>query len=139
MEQKNKTLEQLEGKHWPITAFESHLTKTAYELRQKTLGVFEVEDLRIMIGQHIGLPFLIPMALDVLQENFLAEGHFYPGGLLLAVLRSDPTYWKQEPSRWTQMKMLFEVNRQQLLDVDTTNSIRKNWFEAFEEFREVND
>lgn len=83
----NFTLEELEKSIWPDPPLVSYLTTTCYQLRKKPLSEFEVEDLRIMIGQGFGLPYLLPMAIEVLRKDPLAEGDFYPGDLLLAVLR----------------------------------------------------
>ena len=46
-----------------------------------------VEDLRIMIGQEIGLDYLIPVAVAELEREPLAEGDYYPGDLLANVIR----------------------------------------------------
>jgi hypothetical protein len=73
------TLEELEGVRWGEPEFESHLVVTCHRLRKKPVDAFAVEDLRIMIGQSIGLPHLLP----------LAEGDHYPGDLLSAVLHAD--------------------------------------------------
>ena len=48
-----------------------------------------------MIGQNIGLFYLVPIALDVLERNPLARGNFYPGDLLCALLRADPVHWRR--------------------------------------------
>ena len=53
-----------------------------------------------MIGQQIGLFFLIPLALEKLEENPVAEGHFYPGDLLQSVLSVPDEMWKKH-SEWT--------------------------------------
>lgn len=50
-----------------------------------------------MIGQRIGLPWLFPLALEALEAEPLAEGDFYPGDLLAAVLRVGPDLWLGEP------------------------------------------
>lgn len=42
-----------------------------------------------MIGQSIGLKYLVPKALEHLQENPLAAGDFFEGDLLFALLKSD--------------------------------------------------
>lgn len=55
---------------------------------------FTAEDLRIMIGQKIGLKFLVPLALKKLAEDPLASGDFFPGDLLQNVLRLGRDYWK---------------------------------------------
>ena len=57
-----------------------------------------MEDLRLGIGQQIALTHLLPLAIPVLQEDPLAEGDFYPGDLLGAVLRIDTGFWERNPS-----------------------------------------
>jgi contact-dependent growth inhibition (CDI) system CdiI-like immunity protein len=56
-----------------------------------------VEDLRIMIGQNIGLSYLLPLAIEQLQHDPLVAGDFYPGDLLEAVLRVEPSFWGVQP------------------------------------------
>lgn len=62
-----------------------------------TADQFTVEDLRIMIGQNIGLKHLIPVALGHLERDPLSEGDFYPGDLLKAVLAAEAAYFTSEP------------------------------------------
>jgi hypothetical protein len=63
------------------------------ELRTKPLNEFSVEDLRIMIGQQLGLLRLTPIALRVLNENPWAAGDYYEGDLLAVVLSIKPEFW----------------------------------------------
>ena len=81
------TLEQLEKDVWPEPDFLSHVVVTCHNLRKKRLAEFTHEDLRIMIGQSIGLDHLLPKALDILDKDPLAAGDFYDGDLLRAILR----------------------------------------------------
>jgi hypothetical protein len=94
---RTKSLQELEHDDWGEPTFNSHLVTTCRRLRRKPLNDFSVEDLRIVIGQGIGLPFLIPIAMDRLEEEPLAQGDFYPGDLLAAVLRTDETFWADHP------------------------------------------
>jgi hypothetical protein len=59
------------------------------------------EDLRIMIGQGIGLEFLMPLAIDVLRRDPLASGDFYPGDLLSAVTKAEHEFWRRH-EHWRQ-------------------------------------
>jgi CDI immunity proteins len=93
-----KTLDDLEGVVWGEPTFDSYLVMTCHRLRTKPIGDFSVEDLRIMIGQHIGLPHLIPCALDLLERDALAEGDYYPGDLLASVMGA--AEWLQEHPEW---------------------------------------
>lgn len=97
-----KTLESLERDYWGEPKYNSHLVTTCHRLRKKPLKDFETEDLRIMIGQNIGLRYLIPLALDKLDENILADGD-----LLQVVLKSDKEYWKAEKENWKRMCGIF--------------------------------
>ena len=103
---REKTLEQLEGAVWNAPDPDSYLAATCHALRRKPLGDFSVEDLRIMIGQGIGLSHLLPLALDVLEQDPWAEGDYYPGDLLASVLRVERSSWKQIPQVWARLRAL---------------------------------
>ena len=90
---REKTLEELEGATLGEPPYNSYLVTTIHALRKKPIGEFTVEDLRITLRQRRGVPFLLPIALEWLEANPLAAGHFYPGDLLLAVLRAEP-HWR---------------------------------------------
>jgi len=86
---RGRTLEEIEKDVWSEPKLGSHLVTTCFALRKKPVDEFTIEDLRIMIGQSIGLPTLLPLALDRLRTEPLAEGDFYPGDLLRSVLTCD--------------------------------------------------
>lgn len=71
--------------------------RRCHALRSKSIDEFTVEDLRLMIQQRIGLRYLVPIALHHLRQDPLAEGDFYPGDLLAAVLRVTGDFWQQRP------------------------------------------
>lgn len=118
---RKKTLEQLEGIVWNAPDPGSHLAATCHALRRKPLGDFSVEDLRIMIGQGIGLPHLLPLALDVLEQDPWAEGDYYPGDLLAGVLRVERDFWEQAPQVWARLRSL--VARLEDISQDMQESI----------------
>ncbi|UWP87868.1 contact-dependent growth inhibition system immunity protein [Aliiroseovarius crassostreae] len=84
------SLEQIDGQRWPVPCCASYLVATTTALRQKPIGQFTVEDLRIMIAQDIGAEILRPIALETLRDNPMAEGDYYPGDLLEAALKRWP-------------------------------------------------
>jgi hypothetical protein len=95
----DKSLQELEQSDWGEATYDSHLITTIHRLRRVPLRKFTVEDLRIMIGQSIGLPHLVPVALEHLRKDPLAEGDFYPGDLLKSMLTADSTFWR-EHTEW---------------------------------------
>ena len=46
-----------------------------------------------MIGQAVGLEFLIPLAIEALQRDALVSGDLYPGDLLAAVSKVQKSFW----------------------------------------------
>lgn len=135
----NSTLEVLLGKSVVLMKSDenSYLIVTCNNLHKKTLSEFCIEDLRIMIGQSIGLKFLLPLAIAELTKNILSEGHFYEGDLLKSVLTSDKNYWLSERAHWEIVCDLFNKNESKLASFHTTKEIRKGLFEAFLDFKKI--
>ena len=53
----DKSLQELEQSDWGEGKYGSYLVTTIHRLRRIPLGQFGIEDLRIMIGQNIGLQY----------------------------------------------------------------------------------
>jgi hypothetical protein len=94
---RDKTLTELEGRDWGPPNFDSQLITTIHHLRYKPLGQFTIEELRICIGQYVGLKFLIPVAVERLRDDPLVEGGYYRGDLLVALLDIKPSFWSEHP------------------------------------------
>ncbi|MER5403087.1 contact-dependent growth inhibition system immunity protein [Streptomyces sp. NPDC002599] len=78
-----------ERDRWPAPpADSSRLVSKAHVLRGRPIGGLTVEDLRLLIGQGEGLAHLLPLALEVLRDDPMAQGDMYEGVLLSAVLTS---------------------------------------------------
>ena len=98
MQGPEQSLEALEDDFWgDAPAGSTRLVSTVHVLRRQPVGSLDVEGLRVLIGQHVGLETLLPLALERLEEDPLAEGDFYPGDLLAAVLRVPESYWMARP------------------------------------------
>ena len=111
------TIENIENDFWGEPEFNSHLVTTCHKLRRKDIDDFTIEDLRIMIGQNIALPILVPIAICKLRDNVFAEGDFYPGDLLLNVLRSQREFWNENVDLKMEVIFLFEKRRNYLDEV----------------------
>jgi contact-dependent growth inhibition (CDI) system CdiI-like immunity protein len=94
------TLDQLEGRlPAPLEQGTTFLVRRCTELMAKDIDDHTTEDLRIMLGQQLGVRHLLPLAVDLLLENPLASGDFYPGDLLVVVVRLPPEAWDPVPAR----------------------------------------
>jgi hypothetical protein len=81
------TLEELDGEDWGEPNFPSYLVTTCHRLRKKDIDAFTVEDFRTLVGQTIGMRFLVPRVIALLEADPFAEGDFFPGDLLSALVR----------------------------------------------------
>ncbi|MGY5121969.1 contact-dependent growth inhibition system immunity protein [Streptomyces sp. 900105755] len=95
---RDRSLEELERDRWPApTAGASRLVATVHALRRRPIGRLTVEDMRLLIGQNLGLGHLLPLALEVLRVDPMAEGDLYEGDLLSAVVTRSPAVWNEWP------------------------------------------
>ena len=101
-----KSLQELENEDWGEPNFDSHLVQECHRLRRIPLKDLSVENLRILIGQNIGLNYLVPLAIEKLVQNPLAEGSFYAGDLLVNVLRIKPGFWSKFPALKTKVAQI---------------------------------
>ncbi|MFE9882639.1 contact-dependent growth inhibition system immunity protein [Streptomyces sp. NPDC005784] len=104
---RHRSLEELERDRWSApSADDTRLVATALALRRRPIGELTVEDMRLLIRQDIGLSHLLPLALEVLRENPMAEGHMYEGDLLSAVLASNPSVWAEFPELGRELRVI---------------------------------
>ena len=78
----------------PAPSGATYLVTACHAARQRPLQQLTTEDVRSLIGQNVGLQFLIPLALERLRDNPFSQGDFYPGDLFNAVLTVDPGFWQ---------------------------------------------
>jgi hypothetical protein len=101
-----RTVEQLESDYWQAVEFPTHLVQTCFNLRKKTISEFSIEDLRVMIGQEIGLLYLIPFAILKLKEDLFVQGDLFLGDLLKVVFEVNEEFWKNNKALWERMNDL---------------------------------
>ena len=105
----NKSLTDL-GVDIPSTSIQSSLVKACFIALETPICELENNDLRMLITQSIGLEFLIPRALELLEAEPFLSGGLYQGDMLAAVLSAPTQYWddnKELNNRLVELK--FEV------------------------------
>ena len=103
---KSLSIEQLENSIWLEPNFPSRLVTKCHALRKIPISEMSAEDLRLLIGQKIGLPFLIPMALEILLDDPMRAGTFH-GDLLFHVLKVDMSFWNKNPELYKELVSVF--------------------------------
>jgi CDI immunity proteins len=121
-----KSIEQLENDYWPTAISNpTKLTEKCYHYRRIPVQELTTEQTRLLIGQNIGLHFLIPKAIDILRSNILAEGDFFEGDLLNAVLNCDINYWEVHADLRSEVIDLIKQNRSEIEEKNESNSFRQ--------------
>lgn len=93
----NKTISQLLHHEWvgpTPTHDDSFIQQNLYRLYHTIVADLDIEDVRFLINQEILLDDMMPIALGYLRMNILAEGDFYEGDLLNAVLSVSNIFWE---------------------------------------------
>lgn len=120
---KELTLEELENDYWQTIVYPSKLVERCYKFRKIPLKDLTIEQLRTLIGQQIGLDFLLPIAFEQLEKNILSEGDFYEGDLLESVLRTNKEYWLSHMLLYDKLKVITNNNIAVIEDNKLINSI----------------
>ncbi|MEU1186168.1 contact-dependent growth inhibition system immunity protein [Streptomyces sp. NPDC005859] len=95
---RDRSLEELQRDRWSVpSGGETRLMATVLGLRRKPIGGLTIEDMRLLIRQDVGLSYLLPLAVEVLRVDPLAEGDMYEGDLLAAVLTRSAEVWSESP------------------------------------------
>ncbi|MFJ9434941.1 contact-dependent growth inhibition system immunity protein [Streptomyces sp. NPDC101490] len=104
---RDRSLEELECDRWSApSGGETRLMATVRELRRKPIGGLTVEDMRLLIRQDVGLACLLPLAVEVLRVDPLAEGDMYEGDLLAAVLTRSAGVWSEFPDLGQEVRLI---------------------------------
>jgi hypothetical protein len=91
----DRSLEELDGQSWPEPdSSATNLIRDVHRLRLIPIGTLSNGDLRQLLGQRMGIEWLVPLALERLLDAPLA-GDWYPGDVLNAVLGVGDAYWNE--------------------------------------------
>ena len=106
----NKSIEELENDYWGEPTFNSYVITTCHKARQKPLKLLSNEEIRCLIGQKIGLKFLLPITIDILKNTPFIDVTYFEGDLLLTVLRLDIEDWNQNPNELNHFMVILQSN-----------------------------
>lgn len=94
-----QSLEEIEGRFWgDPPPGSTGLVKDIHAWRQVPIGLLGAEGLRALLEQRRGTATLMPLALDLLEEDPLLEAIYYPGDLLAMVVHARAEYWAEHPA-----------------------------------------
>ena len=112
------TLEQLENDIWPEPDVHTSLIDTCHRLRKIPIDDLGAGDIRMLVGQRIGVRHLVPVAIQLLDADPMLDAALYPGDLLTAVLRADANYYRGFPKLRNQLVSIASRAQQSISELD---------------------
>jgi hypothetical protein len=101
------TIESIEQDGWPgLDEGATDLVRRVHALRRTPVADLSPDDLRVLLGQRVGVAVVLPIALERVAADPLLEGDYYPGDVLNALLGLGREFWGEHP-----------VERARLVDV----------------------
>lgn len=92
-----KSVEELENIIWGEPPIRSHVVLTCHNARKKPLCQLTAEEIRCLIGQRVGLRYVLPLGVSLLKQDPLTAVTFFPGDLLLTLLRLERRDFAENP------------------------------------------
>lgn len=104
----SQSLQELEGVDWgePATA-ETPMIGRVLSLRRKRLKDLTNGEVRLAVGQKVGLPIILEVAIARLRADPLLEADYYPGDLLAALVQIDEDAWGSRTALRAELADLF--------------------------------
>lgn len=133
----HRSLEELSGK-WkseiPKEGYSSSIQLRTYKLYGQKLNEYGHDDIRFMIGQQVGLPYLVPIALHILQEDLLVDACYYEGDLLHALLVAPKAFWQNHLNLYSALCRMLLANKERLSCLDPKYEADKKLMQDVDRF-----
>jgi hypothetical protein len=122
-----KTLVDLEGPAWADPDYSSGMVQRIRALGAVPIGEFSSGDLRLVISQQRGLGYLVPLALDRLENDPLVEGELYPGDLLMALESVPGRMWAEHPEWRERLRAILDQAQSRLRMIPDYDPWSTDW------------
>ena len=135
----SQTLSDMLHKEWrdEIPYDDSSVVQHMYYLFHTQARRWTVEDYRYLVEQETALDIILPKVFEILQFDIKADGGFYEGDLLNAVLQINADFWEQHKDLYNTACMLIRNNMETLSK--TEYSTDKKILEDATAFLEMNE
>lgn len=132
IEYNDKTLEELSGISLDEPRLNSYVVRTASRVSKKPIGKISAEEIRLLIGQRIGVKYLLHRAVLILENNPLIETGYFEGDLMMALLELEPEAWSENELDYSLFRSLVSHHKSELL----TTMIPADLFDRYGRLKE---
>ncbi|WP_121356793.1 contact-dependent growth inhibition system immunity protein [Flavisolibacter nicotianae] len=135
-EANNRSLEELENDFWNVPSeFPTKLVESVFLLRRKPIYNLDANEIRILLSQNVGLKYIVPLAISLLNRNVYEEALYYPGDLLLTLLKVEESFWLKNIQQKNELIKLINKKRPNIIKSDILDEDIKN--EILDKFQKL--
>ncbi|MDE6520947.1 MAG: hypothetical protein K2K91_10950 [Ruminococcus sp.] len=106
----DKSIAELENIECVDCGIDSYVVRTSQNALKKPLNQLSIEEVRLLITQKIGVKYLLPVAVNALEDDIFQEVTYYDGDLLNAVLNLPMSFWSDNENEYEKMRVLIKKN-----------------------------
>lgn len=99
----SKSLVELEDSDWTFSLDEYDAPSHAHRLATKPVGKLNPGELLQLIQWKVSLRFTVPLAVARLSGDPFVQAGLHEGDLMVALLESDPAFWREHYDLWCAM------------------------------------
>ena len=103
---RSDNLQDIENSDWGEPSAATSVERTVRELRRVPIGELTADQMALLVRQGVGLPTLVPLALDSLENEIAPAAEMYPGELLLSLISAN--HWHDIPQFRRRLVTLIE-------------------------------
>ncbi len=105
---RSKSIEELSGYYWFAPEFESNVVLKSHAMRRKPLAELTRDDIRMGVMQQIGVSYLVPVALEVVERDPYAESQAFPAEITVALLNVPTEFWIAHEDLRNRLQRVYE-------------------------------
>lgn len=137
----NKSISELEGWKWKgeiPKEDEWHTEYRFYQLHKKPLNELDLSDIYFLILENSGLEYLVPKAIEKLNDDLFLEVENYSGDLFrsLLLINNEPNYWNNHPKEKQELIELYQSQKKRLGSLGLPEDVLEKIKEAYKAFAE---
>ena len=104
------SLNEIEGFQENLSGLDSGLIEKCMVARSKKLKDLSVDEIRVLLSQLIGLAYIVPLALNIVEQDPLISSGLYSGDLAVSLFNIDEEFWSNNPE-WNNrlIEVKFEI------------------------------
>ena len=104
------SLNEIEGFKENLSGLDSGLIEKYMVARSKKLKDLSVDEIRVLLSQLIGLAYIVPLALNIVEQDPLISSGLYSGDLAVSLFNIDEEFWSNNPE-WNNrlIEVKFEI------------------------------